>query len=344
MSYIQKIAHAVPSNKHPQMQIAEYMQKVYERSFVVNQIYKESAINYRHSVLKDFGLEMEEGEFFMNGDPSIADRMLRYFEEAPNLALEAIQELGPLNNITHLITVSCTGLAAPGLEILLHEKLEFGNEVQKSTVNFMGCYAAIHALRQADWICKAQKDAQVLIVCVELCTLHFQQEYKFEYLASGSLFADGAAAVLVNNEGEGLEMSGFYSAVHRKASEAMTWELGSKGFLMNLSSKVANSIEEIVVEAVKEAEEREKIKYSEADEWAVHPGGRKIVEVVEESFRLNREKVSKSYEVLAEYGNMSSPTILFILEKILAERQSKSIHAMAFGPGLTIEGLHLNRA
>lgn len=343
MSYINAIQCAVPEFKHSQGQIAQFMEAVYDRSFVVNKIYAETAIAQRHSVLRDFGLELEDAPFFSNGDPSIEERMAHFFREAPPLALKAIGNMAQ-ENITHLVTVSCTGLAAPGLEIEVQKQLGLSASIQKSTVNFMGCYAAIHALRQADWICKAEPEAKVLIVCVELCTLHFQQEYKFEYLASGSLFADGASAVLVSNEAKGLKMSDFYTVLRPEAEEAMSWKLSSKGFLMNLSSKVANMLEQVIRESVERVSEERAREYAGAEEWAVHPGGRKIVDVVKESFKLSDEQVKRSYHVLEQYGNMSSPTILFILKDILENSQAKSIHAVAFGPGLTIEGLYLERA
>ncbi len=342
MSYINSISTAVPGNKHPQEHIAGYMGKVYQKSFAVNHIYRETAIDYRHSVLKDFGLELEEGDFFHDRDPSVEERMQRYFEEAPELAERAIEQLDH-QDVTHLITVSCTGLAAPGLEIELQERMGFRSDIQKATVNFMGCYAALHALRLADWICKSEEKAKVLIVCVELCTLHFQKEYKFEYLASGSLFADGAAAVLVSNQATGLHMKGFFTDTNSEARDAMDWTISSKGFLMNLSSKVADSIGHVIVDSLRNATEQKQLPFTESDHWAVHPGGRKILEVVRDAFALKDDQIEDSFEVLSNYGNMSSPTILFILKSLLEKEVSGSITGLAFGPGLTIEGIYLEK-
>ena len=206
----------------------------------------------------------------------------------------------------------------------------------------MGCYAAIHALKIADAFCKADKKANVLIVCTELCTLHFQKEHSVDNMTSSMLFADGAAAVLVsgNEEQEGLTIDNFYSMVSLKGKKDMAWELSSKGFLMTLSSYVAEMIEEDFNVLVKEALTSANLTKNDITQWCIHPGGKRILEAVHKSLGFTNGQLQPCYDVLKNYGNMSSPTVLFVLEKImnaLNKKEKSTIFGAAFGPGLTME-------
>jgi predicted naringenin-chalcone synthase len=224
--------------------------------------------------------------------------------------------------------------------------MDLPKNTYRTSVNFMGCYAAIHALKLADAICKTEPAAKVMIVCTELCTLHFQREATQDNIASSLLFGDGSAAALVTSDDEewaGLQLNHFYSEVVAKGRRDMAWELSSTGFLMTLSGYIPELLQEdfepLVERALKKAgKNRQSIAH-----WCVHPGGKRILEAIHKSLQLHNGELAASYEVLKQYGNMSSPTILFVLKNILqslhgaAADGSRQVFGAAFGPGLTME-------
>ena len=261
---------------------------------------------------------------------------------APQLSVDAIRnclELHPEPGITHLITVSCTGMSAPGLDLQVAELLDLPKNIFRTSVNFMGCYAAIHALKMADAFCRADRHAKVMIVCTELCTLHFQREPTLDNIASSLLFSDGAAACLVTgDEGDGLELQHFYSEVVPKGKRDMAWELSSSGFLMTLSGYVPDLIEEDFDVVVQRSLQASALKQEQITDWCIHPGGKRILQAIQKSIGLTEHALTPSYEVLHQYGNMSSATILFVLKKMMQQKTSKkNIFGAAFGPGLTVE-------
>jgi predicted naringenin-chalcone synthase len=266
-------------------------------------------------------------------------------KHAAPLSLKAIHDcLKDLQDqkITHLITVSCTGMSAPGLDLELVELLNLPADTWRTSINFMGCYAAIHALKLADMICKTNQNANVLIVCVEFCTLHFQKDYLPDNISSGILFADGAAAVLVtgNPKSEGMNIEHFYSSVSSKGKQEMVWELSSTGFILTLSNYVPELIEENFNQFVNDALGGTSLKKEDITQWCIHPGGKKILEAVHNSLQFTNGQLQPCYDVLNDYGNMSSPTVLFVLKRIqqaLDKKQRNNIFGAAFGPGLTIE-------
>jgi predicted naringenin-chalcone synthase len=268
-----------------------------------------------------------------------------YQQFAAPLSMKAIAqcvEKFPENKITHLVTVSCTGMSAPGLDIELMEMLGLPANTSRTSVNFMGCYAAIHALKIADAYCRADENANVLIVCTELCTLHFQKDYSIDNITSSMLFSDGSAAVLVsgNNNGPGLKIENFYSTVSLNGKKDMAWQLSSNGFLMTLSSYVSDLIEENFDALSQEALSSAGISKDDITHWCIHPGGKKILESVHNSLGFTNGQLQPCYDVLKEYGNMSSPTVLFVLKKImeaLDSNENSKIFGAAFGPGLTTE-------
>jgi predicted naringenin-chalcone synthase len=208
----------------------------------------------------------------------------------------------------------------------------------------MGCYAAIHALKMADAICKTEDTANVMIVCTELCTLHFQKEGTADTIASSLLFADGAAAVLVthnSNSLKGYRIANFYSEVIPKGKKDMSWELSGSGFLMTLSGYVPDLIEADFSNLTNKALAQAGVQKNEIANWCIHPGGKRIVEAIQKSLQLQPAQLQHSYDVLREFGNMSSPTILFVLQRILKAQQQTNkqqpVFAAAFGPGLTME-------
>ena len=354
MSKIVSIGTAVPEYRHEQEKIFEFMSRVYAINETEKRklkfLYKYSGIKNRYSVLNDYSLPASEWKFFIPTEnlepfPSIEKRMKSFREHAAPLSLKAINNClhdFQDRSITHLITVSCTGMSAPGLDLELMELLNLPVTTWRTSVNFMGCYAAIHALKLADAICKSDKKANVLIVCVELCTLHFQKKYNPDNISSGILFGDGAAAVLVTGKKEtpGMNIEHFYSSVSLKNKQEMVWELSSTGFLLTLSGYIPDLIEEDFGGFVKDALNGTHFKKEDITHWCIHPGGKKILEAVHNSLQFTNGQLQDCYDVLSDYGNMSSPTVLFVLKRIqqaLNGQQRNNIFGAAFGPGLTIE-------
>ena len=312
-------------------------------------VYGHSGIDTRYSVLPDYSLSAGEWEFFPPSEnlepfPSIEKRMKCFNLKAAPLCLQAIQNClhnFPNEHITHLITVSCTGMSAPGLDLELMELLKLPPTTWRTSINFMGCYAAIHALKLADLICKADTNASVLIVTVELCTLHFQNAYSDDNISSGILFGDGAAAVLVTgNNQEGLQLDHFHSSVLVKGKSEMAWELASSGFLLTLSGYIPELIGEDFNGLVQQSLAGTGLTKDNITHWCIHPGGKRILKAIHDSLGFTNGQLQPSYDILREYGNMSSPTVLFVLKRIqeaLHKNQRNNIFGAAFGPGLTME-------
>ncbi|MBL7766048.1 MAG: type III polyketide synthase [Chitinophagaceae bacterium] len=350
MPYIQSIGLAQAPYKHLQSDILEFMLGHFyvpdEDVEKVRRLYARSEIHTRHSAIEDFSLDKNSWTFFKTDQPTtVTARMNQFFEVAPDLCLKAIQNAIPesaYENITHLITVTCTGLAAPGLDIHVIRALSLNPYIQRSAVNFMGCYAAIHALKAAHAICASQPDAQVLIVDVELCTLHFQDEYTMDNIASSLLFGDGAAAALVNNEGQGYRLDDFFSMVALKGYDDMAWTVTEQGFQMALSSYIPGLIAEEIKPLLDQALTHRGHAQSDIQHWAIHPGGKKILTEIEKVLELPASALNCSRSVLHDYGNMSSVTLFFILERMSASAQKGDrVFGAAFGPGLTLESLFL---
>ena len=361
MSKVISIGTAVPAYKHQQEDILDFMQKVYAFNETEKRklkfLYHQSAIKQRYSVIPDYSRPAGEWKFYPHTEnlepfPSLEFRMTLYNKYAAPLSVDAIRDcLGSHTEaaeITHLITVSCTGMSAPGLDLQVMELMDLPKNIFRTSVNFMGCYAAIHALKIANAICNGEKDARVMVVCTELCTLHFQKEPTADNIASSLLFADGSAAVLVTHDGhpaKGLHLENFYAEVVPKGKKDMAWELSSTGFLMTLSGYIPELIEEDFHALINRALEKTDLKVDDIDNWCIHPGGKRILESIQKSLSLENDALKTGYEVLRDYGNMSSPTILFVLKAFmhqLPKGESKRILAAAFGPGLTMETFTCN--
>ncbi len=310
-------------------------------------LYKHSEIQQRYSVINDFAKPENEWDFIIpDYTPSLDDRMKLFQTHAPALSVAAIKNaiegFIDAGQITHLITVSCTGMSAPGLDLQIAEALQLNTNIFRTSVNFMGCYAAIHALKMAQMICDSSVKANVIIVCTELCTIHFQQQYTQDNAASSLLFGDGSAAVLVSNtisSDNSFTLKSFYSEISYKGKEDMSWQLSNTGFLMKLSAYIPQLIQEDISALVDKALKNGNLKKDEITHWCIHPGGKKILEVIKQQLSLSIDDLSCSRKVLSEYGNMSSPTILFVLKEIMKGVQDKpaNIFGVAFGPGLTME-------
>ena len=297
-----------------------------------------NGIAHRFTVLSEAECALEPGTFYGSDQPpGTGKRMHRYAEEAPELALRAVAGLYSVEGVTHLVVASCTGFVAPGLDQIIARQIGLAPSVERVVIGFMGCYAGVTALRTAGHIVRAQPMARVLVISVELCTLHFQETGDLESLLAQGQFADGAAAALVSGSGEGLALSDSISLTLDDSAGLITWTIGDAGFAMVLSGEVPGRIADAL--ASPEVQARIAPDGGDAIEaWAVHPGGRSILDAVERGFNLPPEKLTASRSVLHDYGNMSSATVLFVLARLFAERPASGI-ALAFGPGLALEGL-----
>ena len=324
-------------------------------------LYNQAGIETRYSVIPDYGLNASEWSFYPATEniepfPNLESRMEWYNKTAAPLSIKAIENCinDKINKdeITHLITVSCTGMSAPGLDLQIMEQMDLPTNIFRTSVNFMGCYAAIHALKLADALAQSSPNAKVLIVCTELCTLHFQKDLNVDNITSSLLFSDGSAAVLVTHDAsklDGMHIKSFYSEVAFKGKKDMSWELSSKGFLMTLSGYVPDLIEEDFNGLIEKALQKSCIKKEEVTDWCIHPGGKKILTGIQKSTGISEAALAPSYKVLKDYGNMSSPTILFVLKDIMEsiktnKQSNRTIAGAAFGPGLTMETFILQNA
>jgi predicted naringenin-chalcone synthase len=358
MSYITAVGTATPSHKIPQASIADFMIKSMNLDALhtrkLQAIFKSSGIETRHSVLKDYG-KLEDYTFFSNDTeskkfPSTRDRQVVYQQQALPLALNAVKKL-PIDDvaaITHLITVSCTGLYAPGLDIELVQQLKLKTSVQRTNIMFMGCYAAFNALKVADAFCKQDPSAVVLVVCVELCSLHFQKDVNDDNILANALFADGAAAVLVSAKpakGIQLKLKAFHNDLATDGNQDMAWFIGDYGFEMRLSAYVPSIIKQGIQKLTQTLMEKIEIQFSEIQHFAIHPGGKRILEAIEDELHIDREKNISAYTVLKNFGNMSSATVLFVMQQCWQSLSDKNhgehMLSFAFGPGLTMESMLL---
>jgi predicted naringenin-chalcone synthase len=269
--------------------------------------------------------------------------MQLYAEHAPPLATQAAREAlsaaGILGRqITHLVTVSCTGFNAPGVDIHLIDELELPKITQRVHVGYMGCQGAINGLRVAAALAAAEPRARVLICAVELCSLHYRFQWDDQGVLGNALFADGAAAIVGAHSGSGVcRLDGTGSCVIDDSRETITWRIGDHGFDMSLSNRVPEVIRDELRPWLARWLDSQGLGISDVGAWAVHPGGPRILDAVEEGLELDPTQLSASRGVLAEFGNMSSPTVVFVLNRLLAQAARRPCVALAFGPGLTAE-------
>jgi alpha-pyrone synthase len=361
---LKSIATANPQFKRSQTELATFMariegvpESVRER---IASIYTRSGIDYRYSCLSDYGSEAEAFEFYPNNwalspVPTTGDRNQKYktcaLDLAERVAHQAIWQADFVaENITHLIAVSCTGFFAPGLDIHLVKRLGLPATTDRTLIGFMGCNAAFNGLKTAHAICQSNPNAKVLLVCVELCSLHFQVADTLEKVIVNAIFSDGAAAVVLSatedTAGQLIYTDGA-SLVTEDSLDAMTWDIGDTGFAMQLSPQVPHLIKQNLPDYLDTFLGRHDLKQSLLDFWAVHPGGRQILDQVQTGLALPTDALKESYEVLRRHGNMSSPTILFILKQLmdkpLPNSSTSTGIALGFGPGLSIEGALFQR-
>lgn len=355
-AFLHSVGTAVPGTAYSQDQILDVMKAWHGQdrrvSRLLGGIYRASAIERRCSVVDDFASGSEGGFFYEPAtdnfrNPSTGERNGFYAREAGKLATCAARRALAsssiaLDDVTHLITVSCTGFYAPGVDLDVLVDLRLKPDTERFHLGFMGCYAAFPALRLARSICLADQDAVVLIVSVELCTLHLQAGKETDELLAASVFADGAAAALVTarppDDRRSFQLEAFHSALATDAHDDMAWTIGDTGFTMTLSSEVPRVVEREVCGALQPLWDKAGMTRSEVAGWAVHPGGRAILDSFESALELPDDSLTESREVLRRYGNMSSATVLFVLERMLrGEVTDGPVSAVAFGPGLAVE-------
>ncbi len=352
-AFVNRIASAVPGHDVHEAFVRFARRRLRNEvrgSRLFERMVKHCGIEHRYSFLVagDPASEaLDADRFYAPGRfPGTAERM-RFFEEhAPGLAARAVAGLGlgeDAGRITHLLVTCCTGLVSPGLDLELIDRCGLPGSVERATLGFMGCYAAVNALRLARHIVRSDSHARVVILSLELCTLHLQETIDLEQMLSFLLWGDGAAACLVTAEPPGIRLDGFKAVLAANTRDLMSWTVRDSGFDMRLSGRVPAAIRDALAqqrEAVLGAADERPI-----DVWAVHPGGRSVLDAVEKGLELPPSALVPSREILRCYGNMSSPTILFVLERLMREAAAgDSGCAVSFGPGLVAETMQFHCA
>lgn len=337
MSNIINIGTAVPENAMSQEEFCAIYSSMTEDTNLqrkIKFITAKSAIKNRNCVDPDLkkiaAMPLEE-------------KLGMYHINATQLAIKAIENNPAFqankDQITDIIFISCTGMQAPGIEIDVINYLKLPTNIRRYNINFMGCYASLTGLRVANDIC-ASPNRTVLMVSVELCTLHFQNKFIDDYLLSNSIFADGSASVIIKSEDKGAQFKliDFESRLIPNSKEEMSWRISPDGFLMTLSSNVPSTIKHSLYE--KNLFDKD----SSSVGWAIHPGGKQIIDGIKSTLTIDETELVTSRKVLLEHGNMSSTTILFVLKEMLQNPKSdkKEFIACAFGPGLTLEAALLS--
>ena len=315
-------------------------------------LYKMTGVQRRHTCV----LNAPEGQpdrqpFFpepngaMRNGPSIRARMEKYENDSLPLALESSRKalaqsgVDPLT-ISHLVTVSCSGFASPGVDIGLIKNLGLPLTCQRTHVGFMGCHGALNGLRVARGFIESNPEARVLLCAVELCSLHYHYGWNPEQIVANALFADGSAAIVggaANGDNDAWKIADTGSCLVPESEDAMTWRIGNNGFIMSLSSRVPELIGSHLRPWMESWLKPHKLALDDIRSWAVHPGGPRILGSVVKALGLPKESVDVSREILRYHGNMSSPTILFILNRLREANSPRPCVALGFGPGLMAE-------
>jgi alpha-pyrone synthase len=348
-AYLNRIASAVPEHDvhNAFVNFAEKMLTDLRLRAVFRRTASRANIAHRYSFLDpekshgQFSLH-DAREFYQPGNfPNTARRMELFEQNAPVLMKKAVDRLAlnqkERSGITHVLVTCCTGLYAPGLDFEIVDHLGLSAGVERTMVGFMGCYAAINALRLARHIVRSDPTAGVLMVNLELCTLHFQETQELEQMLSFLVFADGAAASLITAREQGFALDSFKAVMVPETRKLITWKIRDLGFDMLLSGQVPGQLGRALHEG-ELMRERDGI-----DLWAVHPGGRSILDAVENGLELTTDALSASREVLSSFGNMSSATVMFVLQRMMQEARPGQLGcAMSFGPGLTAETMRFH--
>jgi len=300
-------------------------------------------IEHRYSVLAPHpdAIQFDADNFYERGNfPTTKERMKLYKKNALPLACKALDQINfteMKEKITHIIVTTCTGFYAPGLDQAIIRHYGLHPAVERTIVGFMGCQAAINALKLSNHIVRSNTSACVVILNLELCTLHLQEADDIDQIMSFLIFADGCAASIVSDDPIGIEMLRFHSGLMPDTQEEITWHIGDTGFDMilarsvpaTITSRIGNYLPDILAGQAKE----------DIIHWAIHPGGRAILDAVQTSLNLREEHLETSRNILRQFGNMSSATLMFVLNDMLNNKLRGLGCALAFGPGLTLESM-----
>lgn len=343
-AYLERIATAVP---HHQVHDAftryahAMLQDARSRTLLLRMA-ERAGIACRYSPLSVSGSghdgDLDAHSLYKRGAfPSTAQRMQLYKRFAPVLMRDALDRLALTSEertrVRHVIVTTCTGFYAPGLDFEMVDYLGLDPCVERTMIGFMGCYAAINALKQARHIVRSEPDHSVLIVNLELCTLHLQETQDLGEVLSFLVFGDGCAASLVTSRPSGLRMKNFKAFRLQDTADLITWHIGDQGFDMVLSGQVPSAVSTALRKHRSELAEPEGLQH-----WAIHPGGRSVLDAVRDALDLPATALKHSHQVLHDFGNMSSATVMFVLQRILqAAAPGEQGCAMSFGPGLTAE-------
>ena len=346
-AYINRVASAVPPYEVHDV-FRRFAQSLLDDDRRAGVLFKrmagKSGIEHRYSCLVPSNLpegrSVDAEGFYVRGDfPDTAARMRQFERHAPGLAQAAVDrlQLGPeRDRVTHLLITCCTGFSAPGVDLEVIERCKLPTSVERTILGFMGCYAAINALKLARHIVRSEPAARVLIVNLELCTLHLKETTDIEQILSFLLFGDGCAACLVSADPVGTALDSFHAVLLPNTSDLITWNVGKFGFDMVLSGGVPAAIQDGLHDHIDDILGGAPVE--SIDLWAVHPGGRTVLDAVERGFSLKPADLAPSREVLRRYGNMSSATVMFVIENMMrSNARGQSGCAMAFGPGLIAE-------
>ncbi len=353
IAHINRIAKAVPRHDvhHAFVQFAGDMLEERRAKLLFQRMAGKAAIDHRYSVLgtqiDPAGVVTNAWDYYRLGQsPSTASRMGLFERHAPDVLRDALDSLNvtpqEAKQIGHVIVTSCTGLYAPGLDFEIVDHLGLDPSVERTMIGFMGCYAAINALKLARHIVRSEPSTRVLVVNLELCTLHLQQTKDIEQVLSFLVFGDGCAASIVSADAAGFAIDSAKAVAIEATRDLITWRVGELGFDMLLSGKVPGEIGKALHEG---AEAITAGPVSAIDLWAVHPGGRSILDAVEQGLGLGTNALDTSRRILADFGNMSSATVMFVLQALM-ETASPGQRgcALSFGPGLTAETMLFHAA
>jgi predicted naringenin-chalcone synthase len=353
-AYINRIATAVPRHDVHQAFVA-FARALYRdnprEQALIRRMADKAGIEHRYSCLAPAddpgGATVDAEGFYRRGAfPSTGARMRMFEAHAPALAEQAIGTLlsgRERNHVSHLLVTCCTGFSAPGLDLEIIERCDLPAAAERTMVGFMGCYAAMNALKLARHIVRSEPKARVLMVNLELCTLHLHEAAGLEELLSFLVFSDGCAASLVTAEARGIALDSFRAVLVPRTRGLITWTIRDSGFDMVLSGQVPAVLRDGLKAHCGEILGGQ--SPAAIDLWAVHPGGRTVLDAVERAFDLDPDALLASREVLRTYGNMSSPTVMFVLEALMRGAATGAQGcAMAFGPGLVAETLRFHMA
>lgn len=343
-AYINYISVAVPNHQIHNEFIAFARNSFDDRrnQSVFERMVKRSGIDSRYSVLTvtpdPNPNSVSAYDFYhKTAFPKTRERMQVFERSAPELLRSTLDRLRisevDRERVRHLIVTCCTGHYAPGLDFEIIEHLKLNPETSRTMIGFMGCYAAINGLRLAQSIVRAHPDESVLLVSLELCSLHLQQTQDLSEMLSYLIFADGCAAAIVSSQQSGFAIDSFRSIPLNGTRSHITWRIGDEGFLMHLSGDVPSDIEKLLRLQADTFPRKEDIAL-----WAVHPGGRTVLDAVEQGLMLSDHALTASRDVLRSYGNMSSATVMFVLEKLMqSAKTGEQGFAISFGPGIVAE-------